>query len=205
MYCIELYVIDTAREIVKKFSPSPRIAAPRARTRKAELQRASRRLQTNGVWRKRTTSKTGRRRQPPSALHRERNATQRNKLHPKAATTKMKRGLPCMWRALYVTSLVCGESCMWRVLYVTSLVCSEPFSNSKSREKWVQCQMCKKWVHEQCTSGYTAVHTRLHEQCTPGYTSSAHQATRAVHIRLHEQCTPGYNRSICPNCESGED
>ena len=35
VYCIELYVIDTAREIVKKLSP-PRIDAPRARTRKAE-------------------------------------------------------------------------------------------------------------------------------------------------------------------------
>ena len=35
VYCVELYVIDTAREIVKKLSP-PRIAAPRARTRKAD-------------------------------------------------------------------------------------------------------------------------------------------------------------------------
>ena len=128
--------MDTAREIVKKLSPSPRIDAPRARTRRLNLRRASRRLQTIGVWWKRTTSKKGRRRQPPFALHWERNARQRNKLHPKAATTKTKRGLalyvaslvcgePCMWRALYVTSLVCNESCMWRALYVTSLVCGE--------------------------------------------------------------------------------
>ena len=64
------------------------------------LRRASRRLQTNGVWWNKTTSKTGRRRQPSSALHRERKSRQRNKLHPKAATTKTKRGL-----ALYVASL----------------------------------------------------------------------------------------------------
>ena len=81
-------------------SPSPRIAAPRARTRKAELQRASRRLQTNGVWWNRMMSKTGRRRQPSSALHQERKSRKINKLQQNAATTKTKRGL-----ALYVASL----------------------------------------------------------------------------------------------------
>ncbi|KAI0222430.1 hypothetical protein LSAT2_026317 [Lamellibrachia satsuma] len=166
------------------------------------LQRASRRLQTNGVWWKRTTSKKGRRRQLPSALHWERNARQRNKLHPKATTTKAKHGL-----ALYVASLFQTEN---RGENGSSVRCASkrPTSSEHQATRAVHTRL-----HEQCTPGYTssahqatrAVHTRLHEQCTPGYTSSAHQATRAVHTRLHEQCTPGYNRLICPNCESDED
>ena len=32
------------------------------------------------------------------------------------------------------------------------LVCGEPFSNSKPGEKWIQCNMCKHWSHEECTS-----------------------------------------------------
>lgn len=33
------------------------------------------------------------------------------------------------------------------------LVCLSPYSASKSREVWVQCQDCKFWAHEQCTPG----------------------------------------------------
>ena len=32
-------------------------------------------------------------------------------------------------------------------------VCGEPFSNSKSREKWVQCIDCHMWAHVKCTDG----------------------------------------------------
>ena len=124
-------------------SPSPRIAAPRARTRKAELQRASCRLQTNGVWWNRTTSKTGRRRQPSSSLHRERKSRQRNKLHTKAATTKTKRGL-----ALYVASLFQIAN---REKNGSSVKCARNGSTSSAHQ------------------ATRAVHTRLHDQCTPGY------------------------------------
>ncbi|XP_026196656.1 uncharacterized protein LOC113169825 [Anabas testudineus] len=33
------------------------------------------------------------------------------------------------------------------------LVCVEPFSNSRPREKWLQCIMCKQWAHKDCTPG----------------------------------------------------
>lgn len=33
------------------------------------------------------------------------------------------------------------------------LVCGELFCNSRSRETWIQCQMCLLWAHEQCTPG----------------------------------------------------
>jgi len=32
------------------------------------------------------------------------------------------------------------------------LVCVEPYPNSRSREKWVQCIACKDWAHEECTA-----------------------------------------------------
>ena len=31
------------------------------------------------------------------------------------------------------------------------LVCGEPFSNSKPREKWIQCVICGLRAHEECT------------------------------------------------------
>ncbi|GBP22161.1 hypothetical protein EVAR_10671_1 [Eumeta japonica] len=33
------------------------------------------------------------------------------------------------------------------------LVCLSPYSTSKSREVWIQCQDCKLWAHEACTPG----------------------------------------------------
>jgi len=33
------------------------------------------------------------------------------------------------------------------------LVCLEPFSNSRPREKWIQCMECKEWSHKECTGG----------------------------------------------------
>ena len=30
------------------------------------------------------------------------------------------------------------------------LVCADTYSNSKSREKWIQCYQCKGWAHEEC-------------------------------------------------------
>ena len=33
------------------------------------------------------------------------------------------------------------------------LICAEPFSNSKSGEKWIQCITCSMWAHEECTDG----------------------------------------------------
>ena len=36
------------------------------------------------------------------------------------------------------------------------LVCGEPYSNSRSRETWVQCINCKLWAQEECTDGTPA-------------------------------------------------
>lgn len=41
------------------------------------------------------------------------------------------------------------------------LICCEPFSNSKSKEKWVRCIQCKGWAHELCSDGsllFTCIH-----------------------------------------------
>ena len=33
------------------------------------------------------------------------------------------------------------------------LICGDTFANSRSREKWIECIICKKWAHEECTTG----------------------------------------------------
>ncbi|CAF4778747.1 unnamed protein product [Pieris macdunnoughi] len=33
------------------------------------------------------------------------------------------------------------------------ICCFEPYSNSRAKEKWVQCLECKNWAHEACTGG----------------------------------------------------
>ena len=33
------------------------------------------------------------------------------------------------------------------------LICCEPYSHARPREKWVQCQLCLHWAHEECTPG----------------------------------------------------
>ena len=33
------------------------------------------------------------------------------------------------------------------------LICGESFSNSRSREVWVQCVLCRDWAHRECTEG----------------------------------------------------
>lgn len=38
------------------------------------------------------------------------------------------------------------------------IVCVEPFSNSKSREKWIACVQCKNWAHVDCTPGISSVY-----------------------------------------------
>ena len=32
------------------------------------------------------------------------------------------------------------------------LVCGEAFADSRPRERWIQCQVCLKWAHEECTA-----------------------------------------------------
>ncbi|XP_047127646.1 uncharacterized protein LOC124808541 [Hydra vulgaris] len=33
------------------------------------------------------------------------------------------------------------------------IYCFESFANSRSREQWIQCQVCQKWAHEECVPG----------------------------------------------------
>lgn len=32
------------------------------------------------------------------------------------------------------------------------LICTDSYSNSKDREKWIQCQTYKLWAHDECTN-----------------------------------------------------
>ena len=49
------------------------------------------------------------------------------------------------------------------------IVCGELFCNSRSRETWVQCQMCLLWAHDECTPG-------LHYFICPNCESEAESA-----------------------------
>lgn len=46
------------------------------------------------------------------------------------------------------------------------LYCSEPYSRSKSREKWFQCMECKHWAHMECAGLTLNVKTYICELCS---------------------------------------
>jgi len=52
------------------------------------------------------------------------------------------------------------------------LVCLEPFSNSRPREKWIQCTECKEWSHKECTAGNN-IHYVCHNYDSPIIVSDA--------------------------------
>lgn len=39
------------------------------------------------------------------------------------------------------------------------LICCEPFDQSRAGEEWVQCLVCKKWSHVNCTKGNVLSYT----------------------------------------------
>jgi len=36
------------------------------------------------------------------------------------------------------------------------LICGELYTNSRPGERWIQCERCSGWCHEDCTDGETA-------------------------------------------------
>ena len=40
------------------------------------------------------------------------------------------------------------------------LICGQRFSNSRSREVWVQCVLCKDWASRECTEGVQIIFAR---------------------------------------------
>lgn len=49
---------------------------------------------------------------------------------------------------------------------VFCLVCVEPFRNSRSKERWIQCQNCAMWAHMACTKyGPVRIRTFICDRC----------------------------------------
>lgn len=42
------------------------------------------------------------------------------------------------------------------------LICVEPYSNSRPREKWIQCSTCRVWSHEECSGTDRALYYICH-------------------------------------------
>ena len=45
------------------------------------------------------------------------------------------------------------------------LVCVEPYSNSRPREKWIQCSECKGWAHIECSSTENTIVSYVCHNC----------------------------------------
>ena len=151
MHAVDVPVV-TAREIVKKLSPSPRIAAPRARTRKAESAACLTSSPDKRGLVEKADDKKGRRQKP-----RKRNAPGKKRKTKKQATPESSDDEDKTWPCL-----VCGEK------NGSSVKCA---SNGPTSSAYQATRAVHTRLHEQCTPGYTssahqatrAVHTRLQQ------------------------------------------
>ena len=143
------------RHIIKQLSPLPKIAAPRPRTRKVESAACL------------TSS-------PCKRLLIEKEET-RQKKSTSVRRTSGNKGKKRLAKRLETPSSGTGGSDedMW-----PCLICGEPFSNSKPRERWVQCAVCKNWAHD-----------------------SVRQATQVSFVRTVTLTRTKRNRSSIRHCE----
>lgn len=118
--------VSTVKELIKQLSPLPKISRPRARSRIAECAT----VLTSTPHKNKLAMQQAKKERIP-------------KLKKKSLATGVKRHTAKKRR---VSSS--SEEEEW-----PCIICGEPFKDSRSREVWVQCQLCKKWAHEDCTAG----------------------------------------------------
>ncbi|KAK6176283.1 hypothetical protein SNE40_014594 [Patella caerulea] len=121
-------------DLIRSISPPPKIAEKRKRTRKSE----SAALLTSSPYKKSLMDKLG-------SFKGSSKAAGKGK-QPVRRPIKVKRSKSKKNKVDDNSDE--DEDDEW-----PCLICGEPFSNSKSRETWLQCSVCKKWAHQDCTSG----------------------------------------------------
>ena len=123
----------TVKELIRQLSPLPKISRPRARSRVVE----SATVLTSSPHKAKLVMQQTQKALLPKRAKRVANTS---KGKSKAAVKKPR---------------VSSESSDEEEEEWPCIVCGEPFRHSRSREVWVQCQLCKKWAHEECTPGLT--------------------------------------------------
>ena len=124
-------------DAICSFSPRPKLSRPRPRTRKAE----SATVLTSSPYKLQLIEKRAEKEEKDKAIIKRRLITQKKK------ATKENKGRASK-RSKKTSDSSDGEDEEW-----PCLICAEPFTNSRHREVWLQCQSCKKWAHKDCTPG----------------------------------------------------
>ena len=115
-------------ELIRGFSPLPKIQSKRPRSRKAE----SATVLTSSPFKARLEEKHSKqsvqKRQQEKKASQGKSKKKRKRHEPEKDSDQEEEEWPC-------------------------LICCEPYRNSRPRDVWVQCQVCLLWAHEECTQG----------------------------------------------------
>ncbi|KAL4223621.1 hypothetical protein ACF0H5_017090 [Mactra antiquata] len=120
------------RNLIHNCSPLPKLATKRSRSRKAE--KAT--LLTSSPYKQmmldeisaKSSSKTSNKKTKIDQKRRKVNVKRKKRVQSKQDDSSDEDEWPC-------------------------IICCEPYSHSRPRDVWVECQVCKLWAHEQCTPG----------------------------------------------------
>ena len=116
-------------ELIRGFSPLPKIQSKRPRSRKAE----SATVLTSSPFKarleqKRSKQTVQKKTQQKKKASQGKSQKKRKRHEPEKDSDQEEEDWPC-------------------------LICCEPYRNSRPRDVWVQCQVCLHWAHEECTQG----------------------------------------------------
>jgi len=136
------------RELINTLSPPPKMQGNRARTRKAE----SAVIVTSSPFKQRVMMKeaTGAKKQNTKAQTAKK--VDKRKGEGSAGNGKSKGKAPAPKKRRQLTKPMANSASEYEdEASWPCLICGETYS--RPREKWIHCQQCNLWAHEDCTAG----------------------------------------------------
>ena len=135
----------SAVDLIQALSPVPKLSTPRTRKRKAE----SAAILTSSPFKKTLQEKQAAKQKKSVKVTQNREQPAKGRKNADVRKTKGKSKKQSQrGKSKSGQDSESSDDEDW-----PCIVCAELWTNSRSREVWVECQLCKKWAHEKCTPG----------------------------------------------------